>query len=414
MADILITKTREEPGAKSLRVEVSVDRVKAAEAKATTLYAQRARLPGFRKGKAPKEVVRKRFHDAIREEVIRDLVGQSWKAAVEQEQLKPIADPRIRDLKFEMDTPVSFELIVEVKPELNLSRLGGFALHRRVTPVSDDMVRAQIDQLRRTKAPWAPVAGPAVAGDLVQVTLATVEGTEVKDDKRYDLVLGEGRAIPDVESRIMELAVGASIEANVRLPDDFPDTTRRGQERAVRITLHEVKRQELPAVDDAFAREMGDFESVADLERAVRGDLERSAAAEADADVRRQLLEQVMAANNVVAPRPLIERLLASYAQAYEISPEQWDPFATEFRPVAEGQVKRDLVLDVVVESQNLRATEEELDARIADLARRRKVEPGQLYASLQKAGRLKEVERAITEEKVFTYLLQQSTVTEV
>ncbi|HXV86744.1 MAG TPA: trigger factor family protein, partial [Gemmatimonadales bacterium] len=114
MAEILITKTGEEPGAKNIRVEVPVERVKAAEAKATTFYAQRARLPGFRKGKAPRDVVRKRFQDAIREEVIRDLVGQSWKAAVEQERLKPIADPRIRDLKFEADAPVSFELIVEV------------------------------------------------------------------------------------------------------------------------------------------------------------------------------------------------------------------------------------------------------------------------------------------------------------
>ena len=87
--------------------------------------------------------------------------------------------------------------------------------------------------------------------------------------------------------------------------------------------------------------------------------------------------------------------------------------FAGEFGPVAEAQVKRDLVLDFVVESQKLRTTEEELDARIAELARRRKVEPGQLYASLQKAGRLKEIERGITEEKVFAYLLQQSTVTE-
>ena len=414
MTDIQITKTREEPGAKSLRVEVSVDRVKAAEAKATAFYTQRARLPGFRKGKAPREVVRKRFHDAIREEVIRDLVGQSWKAAVEQEQLKPIADPRVRDLKFEADAPVSFELIVEVKPELNLSRLGGFTLQRRVAPVIDEMVRAHVDQLRHNKAPWVPVPGPAVAGDLVQVTLATVEGGEVKDDKRYDLVLGEGRAIPDVESRIMELAVGGSVEADVRLPEDFPDAAKAGQLRSVRITLHEVKRQELPAVDDAFARELGDFESVTDLERAVRADLERDAAREAEADVRRQLLEQLIAANSVAAPRPLVERLLATYAQAYEIRDDQLERFATEFRPIAEAQVKRDLVLDVVVESQKLHATEGELDTRIADLARHRKVEPGQLYASLQKAGRLKEVERGITEEKVFAYLLQQSTVTEV
>jgi trigger factor len=414
MPDILITKTHDEPGAKNLRVEVPLEHVRAAEDKVTALYTSRVRLPGFRKGKAPRDLVRRRFNDAIREEVIRDLVSRSWRAAVEQEQLKPIADPRIRDLKFEAGSPVSFELLVEVKPDIALARLGGFALQRRTAPVTDEMVRAQVEELRRAKAPWLPVTGTPATGDLVQVTLATIESDgSLKDEKRYELVLGQGQAIPDVEARIAALEVGATTEADVRLPDDFPDASKRGQQRRVRITLHEAKRQTLPDVDDAFAREIGDFESVADLERAVRQDLEAAAARDADADVRRQLLEQLVAANNVQAPRPLVERLLATYAQGYQIPDDQLDRFVQEFRPIAEAQVKRDLVLDQVVESHGLKATEEELDARIADLARRRKTDPGQLYASLQKAGRLRDIERTITEAKAFAFLLQQSTVTE-
>ncbi|MBI3983460.1 MAG: trigger factor [Gemmatimonadetes bacterium] len=414
MPDILITKTGEEPGAKNLRVEVPVEHVKAAEDKATAFYSRRARLPGFRKGKAPKEIVRRRFHDAIREDVIRDLVGQSWKAAVEQERLKPIADPRIRDLKFESDAPVSFELIVEVKPDIVLTRLGGFTLQRKVAAVTDEIVRSQVEQLRRTKAPWVPLTGTPAPGDLVQITLATLEDGQPTKDKRYDLVLGEGQAIPDVESRILALEVGRTVDADVRLPDDFPDAAKRGQQRAVRMTLHEAKRQALPDIDDAFAREMGDFESVADLERAVRQDLEAEAAREADADVRHQLLEQLVAANNVQAPRPLVERVLATFAQTYQVPDDQLERFAAEFGPISEAQVKRDLALDFVVESQSLKATEEDVDARITELARRRKAEPGQLYASLQKAGRLRDVERSITEEKAIAYLLRQSTVTEV
>lgn len=144
MPEIVITKSREEPGAASLRVEVPVERVRAAEDKATAYYAQRARLPGFRKGKAPTAVVRKRFHDAIREEVLRELIGESWKAAVEQERLKPIADPRVRDLKFEENTPVTFELFVEVKPDIKIGRLGGFKLARKVPKVIDEIDRKSV------------------------------------------------------------------------------------------------------------------------------------------------------------------------------------------------------------------------------------------------------------------------------
>lgn len=413
MPEIVITKSREEPGAASLRVEVPVERVRAAEDKATAYYAQRARLPGFRKGKAPTAVVRKRFHDAIREEVLRELIGESWKAAVEQERLKPIADPRVRDLKFEENTPVTFELFVEVKPDIKIGRLGGFKLTRKVPKVIDEMVDAQVEELRRQKAPWAPQTEAPRIGDLVQVTVATLEGGQSTDEKRYELVLGQRQAIPDVEAAIMGMTPGQTADVEVKLPDDFPDPAKRGQPRTVRLILHEAKRQELPPLDDAFAREIGDFETVADLRKAIREDLEREAIREADADVRRQLLEQIIAANNLEAPRPLVERLLASYAQVYEIPDSQLERFAAEFRPIAEAQVRRDLVLDFVMETQKLQATEEELDGRIAQLAERRKIEPGQLYASLQKTGRLRELERSITEEKVLGHLLQQSTVTE-
>ncbi|GIW52511.1 MAG: trigger factor [Gemmatimonadales bacterium] len=413
MPDIVVTKTREEPGATSLRVEVAPERVRAAEEKATARYAKRVRLPGFRKGKAPHSVVRRRFYDAIREEVIRELIGESWKVALEQEKLKPIADPRVRNLQFEENAPVTFELLVEVKPELELSRLGGFKLVRKVPRVTDEMVNAQIEDLRRRRAPWVPLNTEPGPGDLVQVTLATLEGEEEKDVRRYELVLGEGRALPEIEERIQRMKPGETGETEVRLPDDFPDPERRGQLRRVRIVLHEAKRQELPPLDDAFAREIGDFDSLEELRRAVREDLEKEAAREADAELRRQLMEQLVAANGVVAPRPLVDRLLASYAQVYEIPDSELERFATEFRPIAEAQVKRDLVIDHVAEKFGLRATAEDVDQRIAAIARRRNAEPGQVYASLEKAGRLRELERSITEEKVYAYLLEQSTVTE-
>jgi trigger factor len=224
-------------------------------------------------------------------------------------------------------------------------------------------------------------------------------------------VLGEGRAIPDVEERVMSLTPGESVDATVRFPDDFAEEAKRGQTRDIQLTLREVKRQELAALDDAFAREMGDFESLEALRTAVATDLGKEAEREADAKLRSELVEQIVQANNVVAPRPLVERVLGMYAQAYEIPEERWPQFPEEFRPIAEAQVRRDLVLDYVVESQNLRATEAELDQKIQELAERRGMPAAQLYASLEKAKRLRDVARSITEEKVFAYLLSQSTV---
>ncbi len=411
--EIQITKVKDEPGETSLRVEVPVDRVQAAERKAASHWAKRVRIPGFRKGKAPLDVVKKKYRDAIRESVIQDLVTDSWRAAVDQESLKPIADPRIRDLKFEDGSPVTFELLVEVKPDITLDRLGGFRLTRKAAVVSDDMVEEQIDDLRRQKAPWVPVEGAQPKpGELVSVTIATLAEGESDEPRQYQVVLGSGQAIPDLEEEIMKLAPGHTAEANVRYPDDFPDEAKRGETRGVRITLHEVKRQELPELTDEFARELGDFDSVAALRDTVREDLEAHAGREADAEVRRQLIEQVIAANNLEAPRPLVQRVLSAYAQAYEVPDDQLEKFAAEFGPVAERQVQRDLIIDHVAQRETLSATEEDVDRRIAEIAQRRNAQPAQVYASLQKANQLREIERSLTEEKVFEHLLEQSTVT--
>src|SRR5439155_13714611 len=113
--------------------------------------------------------------------------------------------------------------------------------------------------------------------DLVSVTIATRAGDEAKDPQSYQLVLGEGRAIPGVEERILGLTPGQTLDTTVRFPQDFPEEAKRGQTRDIRITLHEVKRQQLSELDDAFAREVGDFESLEALRRAVRDDLERDA-----------------------------------------------------------------------------------------------------------------------------------------
>jgi len=412
MPEILVRKTRAEPGEASLEVTIPPDNVRAAEERATKVYQQRARLPGFRQGKAPAAVVRKKFADDIRQETLRELVQESWRVAQKQEELKPIADPHIHNLKWEEGAPVTFEFHVELKPELKLQRLGGFRLTRTVPAVSAAQVDAQVNAMREQRAPWTPVAGEKPKPkDLVDVIIATRENGAAKDPQPYQFVLGEGRAIPEVEERIMNLAPGESVDATVRFPDDFAEEAKRGQTRDIHLTLREVKRQELAALDDAFAREMGDFESLDALRAAVTADLGKEAEREADAKVRAELLEQIVQANNVVAPRALVERVLGMYAQAYEIPEERWEQFTKEFRTVAESQVRRDLVLDYVVESQNLRATEAELDARIQQLAERRKMPAAQLYASLEKAKRLRDVARSITEEKVFAYLLSQSTV---
>src|SRR4026208_594619 len=137
MSEITVEKTAEDSASKSLKVTVPVDRVRAAEAKALKSCVQRARLPGFRPGKAPAAVVRKRFGDAIRQTVLEEVIRGGWGTARTSESLKPVTDPSIRNLKFEEGSPIEFDLLVEVRPEIKLERVGGFRVERRGQPGSD-------------------------------------------------------------------------------------------------------------------------------------------------------------------------------------------------------------------------------------------------------------------------------------
>lgn len=414
MTEITVTTTAEDPASKSLQVTVSVDRVRDAEARAVSTYAKRVRLPGFRAGKAPEAVVRKRLHQEIRQYVLEDVIRAGWEEARTTQELKPLGDPSVRNVRFEEGQPLEFELFVEVRPEISLGKTGGFTMTRTVAPVTGEQIEEQLQSLREKQAAWLPVEGAKPApGQMVRVDVTSLDEGADAAPQPYTMVLGDGRALPALEEAIMNLTPGETAEADIRFPEDHADESKRGQSRRVRIELHEVKRQELPPLDDAFAASVGEFADLAALKAALTEDLERDAARDADSKVRESLLQQLVEANQVPAPESLVHRLMHGLLQSYGIPHEQYEAFAAQFRPVAETQVRRDLVLTAVAEAQELRATEQEVDERVAAIAATRGVPVGQVYASLEQAKRLPEIERSLTEEKAWAWLLAQSTVTE-
>jgi trigger factor len=406
-------KTKKSEGVERLlEVSVPLADVQEAEERTALRYATSVRLPGFRPGKAPAALVRKRFKEAIRQQTLESLLQEAYQEVISREHLKVASTPHLHDVKFDEGKPLVFELHVEVRPEITLSRTQGFRLSRSSTAVNDDTVREQLEQLRDQKATWAPVAEKPAPGDMATVLLATADDKgELPEGKEYRIVLGGGQAIPGIEELIMRLSPGETVEETVRWPDDFPDEAERGKSKPVRVTLQDVKRKSLPELDDTFSREVGDFESLDALTAAVRKDLESHAERDADAGVRQQIIDQIVEANAFDVPPSWVTQLVDGYMKAYQIPEEERERFTAEFRPVAERQVRRDLIVDTIAEREKLKATEADVDERVAEVAQKRNAEPGQVYASLQKAGRLQEIERAITEEKVFKWLLERNTV---
>jgi len=410
--NIAIEAKKSEGAERLLQVTVPVAAVNEAKQKAARKIAGSVSLPGFRPGKAPLAMVMKRFGDAIKSEAIEALVQQAYQEVLEREQLKVAAQPHIHDLKFEEDAPLTFDLHVEVRPELKLARTSGFKVSRTTRVVVDDDVQQQLEQLREQRASWTPIEDKPMEGDMVKVLLATTEESgEMPEGREYSLVLGGGQAIPGIEEVIMEIKPGEAAQRPVRWPDDFPDEAQRGKTKTVRVELKDVKRKALPELDDAFARELGDFDSLDALRKVVREDMEESATRESDAEVRQKLLDELIGANPFDVPPSWVAQLVHGYAEAYKIPEEEHDRFAQGFRPTAERQVRRDMVIDAISEAEGLKASESDIDDKITEMAGKRGVNPGQLYAQLQKASRISELERGITEDKVFAWLFERNTV---
>jgi trigger factor len=410
--NIEITPKKSDGVERLLQISVPVETVRDAEDKAARRYATSVRLPGFRPGKAPPAMVKKKFADAIRQETLESLVQEAYKEVLEREQLKLASQPHVHDVKFGDNEPLTFELHLEVRPDIPLARVQGFRVQRTERTVTDEQVREQIEQLRDQRATWAPVEERAAPGDMVNVVLATADETgAMPEGKAYPLVLGAGQAIAGIEELIMEARPGETVERPVRWPEDFPDEAQRSKTKTVRVTVQDVKRKTVPDLDDAFAREVGDFDSIDALTKAVRDDIEANAQRETESEIRQRLLDDIIGANQFEVPPSWVSQLVDAYANAYQVPEGEKEKFATEFRPMAERQVRRDLVIDTIAERESLTATEADLDDRIAETASKRGADPGQLYASLQKAGRLKELERSITEDKVFKWLLERNTV---
>lgn len=394
-----------------IQVSVPVETIKDFEDKAARRYASSVRLPGFRPGKAPAQMVRKKFAEAIRQEALEALVRDAYKEVIEKQDLKVASQPHVHDLKFEEGQPLTFELHVELRPTIDLTRTSGFRVTRKEPVVNDDSIRDQIESIRDQRATWTPVDGRPMPGDMVNVEISTGDDTSGGEARSYPLELGAGQAIAGIEELIMEAAPGETVERPVKWPDDFPDETQRGQTKTVKVRLQDVKRKSVPVLDDAFAREVGDFDSLDALTTAVRTDLTDHAKRDADADVRQKLVDEIIGANPFDVPKSWVQQFAANYADAYQIPEDERERFSTEFKSVAERQIRRDLVVETIAEREKLAATEKDIDDRITEQAEKRGVNPGQLYAQLEKSGRIKEIERSLTEDKVFQWLLEKNEV---
>jgi trigger factor len=410
MADVTVAVENTQTWARRMTITVPSSLIETERKSVARRIAQQVRLPGFRKGKVPTDVLEKKFGPAIQQETIEKIVSDAYKEAIRREGLQPITQGAIEELDYQPGSDLTFHVRFEVRPDVELNRLGGFNLARPDSNVTDEQVERVLDRLRQEHATWTPVTDrAAVNGETATVEITPLDG-DAPQTRRYKIVLGEGQTAPGVEEAIRSLLPGEEGDFTIDAHTDA-ETGVEHDHRA-HIKVQHVSTPQLPVLDDEFAKSLGDFDSVATLRERVAVDLAREMESESERTLRSSLVDQIIDANPVEVPSSMVDQYLERVIRPKQgISDERVAQAREGARPSAEHAIKRMLVLEKVAELESLHATTAEVDDRLEYLASRTGRSAGEVRKQLLKNGQLDALAEEITEEKVFAYLKSLSGV---
>lgn len=391
--------TSPEPGSRvRLEIEVPADEVARHFETAYRHLAARTRVPGFRPGKAPRNVIERYVgRDAVVAEAIEHLVDSGYDAAIDQTDLIPIDQPQVEidSSTVQENAPARFSAVVAVRPTVTLGAYTDYPFQLEVPPVSDEDVEAVMTELREQQATLRPVDDRGVEkGDLVAVSFeGTIDGEPFEGGRadRLPLVVGEDRMIPGWEDQLLGMRLGDEREFDVTFPADYRVETLAAKAAHFRVSLLDLRERILPELDDAFAASVSDGETVEALRAEIRDALERRAAAEARHGFGDRIIEfatanasvelpEVMIANEVEIMRDELRARLAEqrigidrYLELARQTPEE---LMAELREPASRRVKTLLVLSAIAEQEQVDATDEEIDEEVAAQLERYPDEP--------------------------------------
>ena len=418
---------------KTLTVEVPPEVVEAEVARISQRYARAAKLPGFRPGKAPVQVVRKRFKDEILHDVAHDLVPRVVGDALRDKGVQPVDTPKVRDLQLEEGKPLTFTAAIETAPHVEPGDLSTLTVQRPAMPVSEDDVDQTLSRLRDRLARLDPVEDrEAQHGDTVLMNLsrrrltgaqgAEIEPEEPESHQGISAEIGAAANPPGFDDGLLGVTPGTNKTFEVTFPADYEVEEMAGARVEYAIETTALRRRVLPTLDDEFAKDLGEFQTLADLRVRIREDLEQDAERERTRRMRQQLLEQLAARMTSEVPEGMVAREVDRRVEEFArrlmdqgVDPRQaainWDEFRSQQQEPAVATVKSVLVLDEIVRRERLEVSEDELDADISGYATRAGRTLAEVKAQLAQQDQLDSIRTGLLREKAVSHAMSRATI---
>ncbi|MFT7620588.1 MAG: trigger factor [Planctomycetota bacterium] len=416
------------PCKRRLSITIPADDVTSAINKSYGELRKNVTIPGFRKGKTPRRVLEKRFGDHILEDVKKDLVVDGIQESIREHELEVVSDPDFEFAAIEMDgeSDMQFDVDVEIRPEFELPSIDDIEVTRVLKEVGEDEVEKVIDNLRNERASWIPVEDEgAKEKDLVIGKLELKEGEEVAFERNQShLVVGDdtklaGIELPDMKKLFLGVTLDQIVTCEVEIPEDHPVKDLKGKTLAASFKVEEIKRMELPELNDEFAENFG-LESLADLKGKVKEDVGKHIMDEANHKAEEDIIDAILeripmelpesTVNRAVerqAQEVLMQRMMAGELQADNIVAAQAD-LKKELLPQAEKSIRAWYVIQKLAKREKIFSTETDYNERVEAMAMAKGVTPTAIREEIAKHDASEQVRTDILETKVRKWLTEQ------
>jgi len=406
----------------ALEITVPLAEVEQETERAAAQIQGKARLPGFRPGKAPLSIVKTRFAGDIRQEVLDALVPRFLQAAVEQDNLQLVGRPNISDVHFHTGEPLRFRAEFEVAPTFDLGEYRGVTVSYNEPTVSDADVDERVEQIRDQKAQYVNEdPRPLVDGDYAVVSLESLEGVAEKvSQEELMLKIGDEATMKEFSESLRGASPDEAREFKVTYPEDYDRPNLAGKTVKFRAVVKAVRRKDLPELNDEFAKDLGDFKTLDELKETIRKSIFQEREHRAKEDAKQQLIDKLVDTHEFPVPDAYIDRQIQINVEnqlrslaAQGVDPNQikldWEKVRETQKPRAIRDVKASLLLDKIGEREAIAPTQEEVDREVARIARQQREALAVTRAKLQKEGGLARIAGHIRTDKTLNFLFDQA-----
>lgn len=385
-----------------------------------------ANIPGFRPGKAPRDLVKKHYADAAKEEVLKRLVPEAYRRALEDNKLAPIGAPEISDINFEDEKPLSFKIKIETRPKFKLKDYKGLTLEKNIHKVTEEETDKTIQNLREMNAKYVPVEDrPAQFGDyLVSDLDCFVDGKPIhKTRENLWIYLDKEALIPELNEKMVGMKKLEERDIEVKLPEKYPDKKMVGKLAVYHVKVKEIKARVLPSLDDEFAKDLGK-EKFDDLKKTVSEELGARARMNAEIETENQLLGKLMDSNLFAVPESLVarqlnmmvedaKRRLASKGFQREELDKKNEDFIKKFKEDAVRHVRLLFILDAIASEEKIGVAAEDIEKAYKMIAAQSGKSVEEIKGHYEKEGLVDSLESKVREEKTIRLLLEKAKIEE-